>query len=133
GAHRGRGDRRGWRGGGPPPAAPRRGDLGRPMLKERGPQGIAPEQQRVAQETEAARTSRLFTSSTTVNRVPSPPASLATTRGATSELPGERPPIDADSIQNMQDRKLAFLNGPIDKRTVSGERLEAPASKYVVQ
>jgi type IV secretion system protein VirB10 len=33
----------------------------------------------------------------------------------------------------MQDRKLAFLNGPIDKRTVSSERLEAPASKYIVQ
>jgi type IV secretion system protein VirB10 len=33
----------------------------------------------------------------------------------------------------MQDRKLAFLNGPIDKRTVSNERLEGPASKYIVQ
>jgi type IV secretion system protein TrbI len=33
----------------------------------------------------------------------------------------------------MQDRKLAFLNGPIDKRTVSGDRLEGPASKYTVQ
>src|SRR5260370_16819816 len=33
----------------------------------------------------------------------------------------------------MQDRKLAFLNGPIDKRTVSSERLEGPASKYIVQ
>jgi len=117
----------------PPLGPPLPGDFGRPMLQERGPQGIDPDQQRVAQETEAARTSRLFTSSTTVNRAPSPPASLATTRGATSELPGERPPIDADSIQNMQDRKLAFLNGPIDKRTVSGERLEGPASKYTVQ
>ena len=38
-----------------------------------------------------------------------------------------------NSIQNIQDRKLAFLNGPIDKRTVSGERLEGPASKYIVQ
>jgi type IV secretion system protein VirB10 len=33
----------------------------------------------------------------------------------------------------MQDRKLAFLNGPLDKRTVSGERLEGPASRYIVQ
>jgi type IV secretion system protein VirB10 len=110
------------------------GDLGRPMLQGRGPQGGAdPEQQKVAQETEAARTSRLFTSSTTVNRAPSPPASPATTRSGRSEPPGEGPPIDADSIQNMQDRKLAFLNAPIDKRTVSGERLEGPASRYVVQ
>jgi hypothetical protein len=33
----------------------------------------------------------------------------------------------------MQDRKLAFLNGPIDKRTVSSERLEGLALRYVVQ
>ena len=38
-----------------------------------------------------------------------------------------------NSLQNMQDRKLAFLNGPIDKRTVSNDRLEGPASKYIVQ
>jgi type IV secretion system protein TrbI len=118
----------------PPLGPPLPGDLGRPMLQAQGPQGGAdPQQQRLAQETEAARTSRLFTSSTTVNRVPSPPASSATTRTGTPELAAERPPIDADSIQNMQDRKLAFLNGPIDKRTVSGERLQAPASRYVVQ
>jgi type IV secretion system protein VirB10 len=131
---------------GVPPGVPQLGpplpgDLGRPMLQGRGSQGGAdPEQQRVAQETEAARTSRLFTSSTTANRAPSPPASPAATRrgtsatgSGTSELPGEGPPIDADSIQNMQDRKLAFLNAPVDKRTVSGERLEGPASRYVVQ
>jgi type IV secretion system protein VirB10 len=33
----------------------------------------------------------------------------------------------------MQDRKLAFLNAPVDKRTVSTERLQNPASKYIVQ
>jgi type IV secretory pathway VirB10-like protein len=117
----------------PPLGPPLPGDFGRPMLQERGPQGIDPEQQRVAQETEAARTSRLFTSSTTVNRAPPPPASTTPTPSGTSEIPGERPPIDADSIQNLQDRKLAFLNGPLDKRTVSGERLEGSASRYIVQ
>ena len=124
--------------GGLPPGVPSLGpplpgDFGRPMLRERGPQGIDQEQQRVAQETEAARTSRLFTSSTTVNRAAPPPASTTQTPSRAPESPGERPPIDADSIQNMQDRKLAFLNGPLDKRTVSGERLEGPASRYVVQ
>jgi type IV secretion system protein VirB10 len=109
------------------------GDFGRPVLQAHGPQGIDPEQQRVAQETEAARTSRLFTSSTTVNRAPPYASTIPTTSSGASEIPGEKPPIDADSIQNMQDRKLAFLNGPIDKRTVSRERLEGPASKYVVQ
>ena len=103
------------------PALP--GDFGRANLQERGPQGVDPEQQRVAQESEAARTSRLFTSSTTVNRAP-PPASTAPRPSGASDVLGEKPPIDADSIQNMQDRKLAFLNGPIDKRTVSSERLD---------
>ena len=118
----------------PPLGPPLPGDFGRPMLQTRGPQGVDPEQQRVAQETEAARTSRLFTSSTTVNRAP-PPATpaAAKTPGATSEAPGEKAPLDPDSLQNMQDRKLAFLNGPTDKRTVSSDRLEGPASKYIVQ
>ncbi len=38
-----------------------------------------------------------------------------------------------DSLQNMQDRKLAFLKGATDRRTVSSDRLENPASSYVVQ
>jgi len=117
----------------PPLGPPLPGDFGRPNLQERGPQGIDSEQQRVAQESEAARTSRLFTSSTTVNRVPPSPASTPPMQTPASEIAGDKPPIDADSIQNMQDRKLAFLNGPIDKRTVSSERLEGPASKYIVQ
>jgi type IV secretion system protein VirB10 len=116
----------------PPLGPPLPGDFGRPNLQERGPQGIDSEQQRVAQESEAARTSRLFTSSTTVNRAP-PTLSTAPTPSGASDVLGEKPPIDADSIQNMQDRKLAFLNGPVDKRTVSSERLENPASKYIVQ
>ncbi|MDR3438906.1 TrbI/VirB10 family protein, partial [Telmatospirillum sp.] len=36
-------------------------------------------------------------------------------------------------LQNMQDHKLAFLNGPVDRRTVSDDRLAAPPSPYVVQ
>jgi type IV secretion system protein TrbI len=116
----------------PPLGPPLPGDFGRANLQERGP-GVDPEQQRVAQETEAARTSRLFASSTTVNRAPPPTLSTAPTPSGASDVLGEKPPIDADSIQNMQDRKLAFLNGPIDKRTVSSERLEGPASKYIVQ
>jgi type IV secretion system protein VirB10 len=33
----------------------------------------------------------------------------------------------------MQDRKLAFVNAPADRRTVSPDRLTAPASRYVLQ
>ena len=38
-----------------------------------------------------------------------------------------------DLRQNGQDRKLAFVNLATDKRTVSPDRLQAPASPYVVQ
>jgi type IV secretion system protein VirB10 len=116
----------------PPLGPPLPGDFGRPVLQAQPAQQISQEQQRLAQEAEAARTSRLFEPSTTVNRAqPSPPSRVAPS--PTSEAASEKPPIDPDSIQNMQDRKLAFLNGPVDKRTVSIDRLEAPASKYLVQ
>jgi type IV secretory pathway VirB10-like protein len=116
----------------PPLGPPLPGDFGRPVVQQQGPQRIDAEQQRLAQEAEAARTSRLFEPSTTVNRAqPSPPSRAAPI--PPSEAASEKPPIDPDSIQNMQDRKLAFLNGPVDKRTVSTDRLEAPASKYLVQ
>lgn len=123
-----------------PPNVPRLGpplpgDLGRPILSAQGHDrtGVDPEQQRVAQEREAARTSRLFAPSTTVNRVvaSSPPG--ATFTGKPEWRPNELPPIDADSAQNMQDRKLAFLNAPVDRRTVSTERLQSPASKFILQ
>ena len=32
---------------------------------------------------------------------------------------GEKPPIDPNSLQNMQDRKLAFLNGAVDRNAPS--------------
>jgi type IV secretory pathway VirB10-like protein len=119
----------------PPLGPPLPGDLGRPLLHAQNQDrlGVDAEQQRVSQEAEAARTSRLFTASATVTRAAAPPVPTPQRINGTIEVQGERPPIDADSIQNMQDRKLAFLNGPIDKRTVSGEHLEGPASKYIVQ
>jgi type IV secretory pathway VirB10-like protein len=119
----------------PPLGPPLPGDLGRPILRAQGNErvGVDPEQQRVAQESEAARTSRLFTSLTTVSRAPTISAPTPQSPNEKPDAQNEKPPIDSDSIQNMQDRKLAFLNGPIDKRTVSGERLEQPASRYVVQ
>ena len=42
--------------------------------------------------------------------------------------------IDRDAFaQNGQDRKLAFVNASVDRRTTSPDRLAAPASPYVVQ
>ena len=41
--------------------------------------------------------------------------------GATTVLT-PTPPVNAGSAQNMQDRKIAFLNASTDKRTVSPDR-----------
>jgi type IV secretion system protein VirB10 len=60
--------------------------------------------------------------------VPASSDQLTTSSGRT-----EAAPIDPDAIQNMQDRKLAFLNAAVDHKTVSHERLTNPASRYVVQ
>jgi type IV secretion system protein VirB10 len=111
------------------------GDLGRPILTAQGHDraGVDPEQQRVAQEREAARTSRLFASSTTTSRVAAPVAPGATVPGMPERRPTELLPIETTSDQNLQERKPAFLNAPVDRRTVSIERLQAPASRYILQ
>ena len=122
------------------------GDLGRAILdaQNRGqpvpptgplPQpGVTPEEQRRLQEIEAARLSKLF-ASTEFRATPSlrAPATPSATSGTTLAVPAEAPPLDPNSMQNMQDRKLAFVNGPVDRRTVSADRLANPASPYVVQ
>src|SRR5262249_55618959 len=102
-----------------------------PSNKEQ--KGENPDNNGFPKEPGAARRTPLFPPPTPVNRAPFPPLSTAPTPSGPFDVPGEKPPIDADSLQNMQDRKLAFLNGPIDKRTVSNEQLEGPASKYIVQ
>ena len=94
------------------------GDLGRPICNAQVPApgseepAVDAEQQRITQETEAARTSRLF----------------ATTNAR--ERPATRTPLAAATIE---DRKLAFLTAAVDRKTVSPDRLVNPASRYVVQ
>ncbi len=118
------------------------GDLGRPILNAQNggrpvpAPGIAattpgptPEEQRLAQELEAARTARLFSSTETR------PASTATV------APAAAPATDLASLglapqpatPSAQDRQLAFLNQTPDKRTVSPDRVAAPASTNVLQ
>ncbi|KYH01540.1 TrbI/VirB10 family protein [Bradyrhizobium sp. DOA1] len=106
------------------------GDLGRPILAaqaqtQSGSLAVDAEQQRVNQETEAARTSKVF--ATTNAR-----ALAATT--PFSETPAS-PTASSDEpfAQNGQDRKLAFVNAAIDRRTTSPDRLVKPASPFVVQ
>ncbi len=121
------------------PALP--GDLGRPMLNaQNAPSATIPaidsEQQRIGQETEAARLSRLF-ASTNIRELAAPtaqPASAetsATTSNQTSQP--AQPSADDAFAQNGQDRKLAFVNSSVDRRTTSPDRVAAPASSYVVQ
>ena len=121
------------------------GDLGRPILdaQNRGqpvpatgpmPQpGVTPEEQRRMQEIEAARLSKLFASTDSRSVAPLPSIAPATMPGTTLAVPAESPPVDPNAVQNMQDRKLAFVSGPVDRRTVSADRLANSASPYVVQ
>jgi type IV secretory pathway VirB10-like protein len=41
--------------------------------------------------------------------------------------------VGGASQPTESDRKLAFLNGPVDRRTTSADRVQAPASRNVVQ
>lgn len=110
------------------PALP--GDLGRPILdaQERGrpvvpptmnTPAVDPEEQRRLAEEEAARTSEVFfqTGQATANVAPA------------TDLSGLNLSAQPPSSQNSD---LAFLNGPVDRRTVAPDRVMAPASPYVL-
>ena len=113
------------------PALP--GDLGRPILTAGAPPpgmptagaGPSPEEQRIAQEQEAARTSHLFATTNIGQSIPAAAPSLAAT---------PTPAVAAGSTDlTSQDHKLAFLNGAIDRRTTSPDRIQPAASPYVLQ
>jgi len=114
------------------------GDLGRPIVNAGAPApgmptpaaGPSPEQQRIAQEQEAARVSHLF-ATTNVGQIatatsPALAASQAA-QGTAASLTG------VSNDLTSQDHKLAFMNGNVDRRTVSLDRVQAPASPYVLQ
>lgn len=112
------------------------GDLGRPILAAQGQSpmiGVTapdPEQQRRDQETEAARLSHLFAS--TGGREVRPPAAAG--QGSDRNAPSvSTTNSDEGSAQNGQDRKLAFVNASVDRRTVSPDRVTRPASPYIIQ
>ncbi|MFI0846544.1 TrbI/VirB10 family protein [Mesorhizobium sp. IMUNJ 23232] len=123
------------------------GDLGRPIRRaqERGAPVTVPdirtpradpEEQRRLAETEAARVAKLFTDSLGKRGVEK--QALGTKSGDTDPAtglttPAEPPPLDEGSAQNMQDRKLAFVNAESDRRTVSPDRVHDKVSPYVLQ
>ncbi|WP_018236228.1 TrbI/VirB10 family protein [Ensifer sp. BR816] len=127
------------------PALP--GDLGRPILKaqEEGKPVIVPtiqtpradpEEQRRLAELEAARVAKLFTDSRgerTDNNQALDMRKSTTDPNALLTQPDATPPLDAGSAQNMQDRKLAFVNAEADRQTISPDRVQEKASPYVLQ
>ena len=107
---------------------PSLGELGRPIGTVEGesaPIGLDAEQQRASQETEAARTSKVFASTTAPVTSPHPLAQETANKTA--------PSSDETFAQNGQDSKLLFVNAPIDRRTTAPDRPSRPASPFVVQ
>ncbi|MDQ0506460.1 type IV secretion system protein VirB10 [Xanthobacter agilis] len=125
------------------------GDLGRPILNAQTAvqppipamggmpnPALSPEEQRQQQETESARTGRLFAQTNT--RPASPvvaqqvSAASATTATPVPDLTslGLAPPA---ATPTAQERQLAFLNQAVDRRSVAPDRVAAPASANVLQ
>jgi type IV secretory pathway VirB10-like protein len=119
----------------PPLGAPLPGDLGRPILNAQnarsiGVPAIDADQQRLDQEIEAARLSRLF-ASTSIREVTSSIAQAASGVASTIVPNQTSQPVQPGAgdtfTQNGQDRKLAFVNASADTRTTSPDRVSAPA------
>lgn len=113
------------------------GDLGRPILsaQNRGQPvaGVSAEEQQRLQEIEAARTSRLFAGTETRS-------APATAPPAPSQTPAMESPTLAGlglapqpATPTAQERQAAFLDAAVDRRTVSPDRVAAPASPYILQ
>ncbi|WP_283179938.1 TrbI/VirB10 family protein [Gemmobacter sp. 24YEA27] len=112
------------------PALP--GDLGRPILdaQNRGQPVVPPpittptvdpeEQRRLAEE-EAARLSNVFFQT-----------GPRTGTGAGPTLAGLGG-LDLGGVAGPQDGASGFLNGPVDRQTVSPDRVAPPASPYILQ
>jgi type IV secretion system protein VirB10 len=130
---------------GPILGQPLPGDLGRPILdaQNRGlavpvpgvaapTPGISAEEQRRLQEIETARTSRLFAATETRPPSAANPDPTSSNQPVLSDLTslGLAP---QPATPSAQERQLAFLNAAVDRRTVSPDRIAAPASPYVLQ
>jgi type IV secretion system protein TrbI len=88
------------------------------------PTALDAEQQRANQETEAARTSKVFASTT---------APVAQSQSSKEAPANATSSPDETFTQNGQDRKLLFVNAPIDRRTTAPDRISRPASPFVLQ
>jgi type IV secretion system protein VirB10 len=100
--------------------------LGEPFVSAQSQMGLVidAERQRLKQETEAARTSKVFTSTN---------VSAGAKEPAAAETPNSAAASDEGFAQNGQDRKLAFVSASVDRRTTTSDRLTRPASPFIVQ
>lgn len=114
------------------------GDLGVPMLTAHTAQSTTStatdaEAQRLAQEREAALTSRLFVH-TDVQQQSGLQGKTALFRGgAATPAQAAQPSITTALTRNGQSETQDFLSGAASQNTVSLDRLTAPVSPYVVQ
>ena len=121
------------------PALP--GDLGRPILNAQsasttGVDTTDADQQRLDQEGEAARLSKLFASTgirELVSSVAQAASSGASTIASNQASQSAQPPPNDTFTQNGQDRKVAFVTASPDRNNTSPDRVAAPVSSYVVQ
>ena len=115
------------------------GDLGRPILRtqEQGrpidppplqPVQVDPEEQRRLAELEAARTSALFVDT----RTPGSAAAPSTAAVGAPGLPVQGGPVTTDGPTATEQRQ-AFLDAPVDRRTLSPDRVSPPASPFLLQ
>lgn len=128
----------------PPPAVPQLGpplpgDLGRPLLRAQTgtqrqgapPQPEAdPEAAKRLQEADQALRSRVFFQ--LASRQRAAPAVRAGDAGAIDTAPTrvEATASDAELQQDIQDRKLAFLNAPADRRIYASHQVQRPVSPH---
>jgi type IV secretory pathway VirB10-like protein len=111
------------------------GDLGKPILNAgvavpgMPAQGATPEQQRLAQEQDAARTSHLF-ATTNEGQSAAPSLSAAIPASVAQAATASAGPADSDK---PADHKLAFLDVATDRKTQTADRIEAAPSPYVLQ
>jgi type IV secretory pathway VirB10-like protein len=111
------------------------GDLGKPMLNAgvaapgMPTQGATPEQQHLAQEQDAARTSHLFATTNDGQTVlPSVAAAIPAAIAQTASVSDA-----AAQSSTSADHKLAFLDAATDRKTQSPDRIEAAPSQNMLQ
>ena len=104
--------------------SPLPGDLGKPIVNAGAPAPPTASNP-LAQEEEAALKSRLFVQ-TDYTRVLGATAQTRFASAASAQSA-------AAGTSALKDHKLAFLDGPVDRRTVSPDHVQPPASPYVLQ